>query len=204
MAKQFDHINIKLQTFIEAQKMFFIGTADVDGRVNVSPKGLDSLKVLSPNRVIWLNLTGSGNETAAHILQKNRMTIMFCAFEGKPLILRLYGQAKIIHESDTIWEELIAHFPSYSGARQIFDVEIDLVQTSCGFAVPLYAFEGHRDQLNKWSAKKGEKGIKQYWQKKNTVSIDGKETDIEAKEKTSLAEKGKHLISPLLRNKTRE
>ncbi|MEM8525923.1 MAG: pyridoxamine 5'-phosphate oxidase family protein [Bacteroidota bacterium] len=179
MAKKLDHLTAPLQTFIEAQKMFFIGTADVDGRVNISPKGLDSLKVLSPNRVIWLNLTGSGNETAAHILQKNRMTIMFCAFEGKPLILRLYGQAKIVHESDAEWKELIAHFPSYSGARQIFDVAIDLVQTSCGFAVPLYAFEGHRDQLTKWASHKGEEGIKEYWQEKNTKSLDGKATDIE-------------------------
>jgi len=179
MAKKLDQITPPLQTFIEVQKMFFIGTADVDGRVNVSPKGLDSLKVLSPNRLIWLNLTGSGNETAAHILKKNRMTIMFCSFEGKPLILRLYGHAKIHHEGDAEWQELIAHFPVYLGARQIFDVEIDLVQTSCGFAVPFYTFEGHREQLDKWSANKGEAGIKQYWQEKNTISLDGKETDIE-------------------------
>ncbi|MEL6720212.1 MAG: pyridoxamine 5'-phosphate oxidase family protein [Bacteroidota bacterium] len=180
MGKQLSQITSSLQTFIEAQKMFFIGTADVDGRVNISPKGLDSLKVLSPNRVIWLNLTGSGNETAAHILQKNRMTIMFCAFEGNPLILRLYGQAKIHHETDEAWDELIGHFPEYLGARQIFDVQVDLVQTSCGFGVPFYSFEGHRDQLDKWSKNKGKEGIKDYWQNKNTVSLDGKETDIQA------------------------
>lgn len=178
MANFFDSISPKIQEFIEAQKIFFTGTADADGRVNVSPKGLDSLRVLGPNRVIWLNLTGSGNETAAHLLNVNRMTLMMCAFEGKPLILRLYGSAKTVHPEDAEWEELYAEFPKDNGARQIFDVAVESVQTSCGFAVPLMEFQEERDILTKWSDKKGEEGVKDYWSKKNVTSIDGKPTGI--------------------------
>lgn len=178
MAKQLPAISESIKTFIEAQKMFFIGTADIDGRVNVSPKGLDSLKVLNPNRVIWMNLTGSGNETAAHILATNRMTIMFCSFTEKPLILRLYGKAKMYHISDAEFENLSEHFPDFTGKRQIFDLEVEMVQTSCGFAVPMYDFVGERDKLNAWAEKKSDEEMKAYWEKKNKVSIDGKPTGI--------------------------
>lgn len=178
MAKQLPTISTSIKNFIEAQKMFFVGTADVEGRVNVSPKGLDSLKVLDENRVIWLNLTGSGNETAAHILAKNRMTIMFCSFTEQPLILRLYGTAKIYHHKDAEFEELAHHFPSFRGKRQIFDMQVEMVQTSCGFAVPVYDFQGERDMLTKWTDKKTEDELLAYWEKKNTISIDGKPTGI--------------------------
>lgn len=158
--------------------MFFVATADVDGRVNLSPKGLDSLRVLSPNRIIWLNLTGSGNETAAHILGVNRMTLMFCSFMGNPLILRVYGSAKAVYPGDPEWEALKNEFPEMAGARQIFDVAIESVQTSCGYAVPLYEYVEQRSRLLESAEQKGEAGIKQYWADKNTESIDGKPTGI--------------------------
>jgi len=164
--------------FIGKQRMFFVGTATADGKINISPKGMDSLRILSPNRVLWLNVTGSGNETAAHLQSSDRMTIMFCAFEGAPLILRLYGQAKMILPSDAAWPELYGLFEPLPGARQIFDLNIDLVHTSCGFGVPLYDFVGDRSQLNAWAESKGEDGIASYWQEKNTVSLDGEAIPI--------------------------
>lgn len=178
MAKQYDAIDDKLRAFIEKQQMFFVATAAPTGKINLSPKGLDSLKVLDTNRVIWLNLTGSGNESAAHLKQANRMTIMFCSFDKNPLILRLYGQAQTIHEGAHEWNELSQHFPTFVGARQIFDMQVDLVQTSCGFGVPLYEFSGQRDTLEKWAEKKGKSGIREYWEEKNTISLDGFPTDL--------------------------
>lgn len=178
MAKFYDAISPELKSFIENQKIFFTGTAATDGRVNVSPKGMDSLRILSPTRVIWLNLTGSGNETAAHLKDVNRLTIMFCAFEGKPLILRLYGSAKTIHTTDEGWAEVYAHFPESRGARQIFDVTIDSVQTSCGFAVPLMDYQEDRDILQTWVDKRSDQDIQDYWQEKNVTSIDGRPTGI--------------------------
>ncbi|GAB5525336.1 MAG: pyridoxamine 5'-phosphate oxidase family protein [Roseivirga sp.] len=178
MAKFYDAISPELQTFIEDQKIFFTGTAATDGRVNVSPKGMDSLRILGPNRVVWLNLTGSGNETAAQLRDVNRLTIMFCAFEGKPLILRLYGTAKTVHTTDEGWNELYAHFPESRGARQIFDVQIDSVQTSCGFAVPLMDYQEDRDILQTWVDNKTDQDIQNYWEAKNTTSIDGRPTGI--------------------------
>ena len=171
-------ISDALRTFIEKQHLFFVGTADVDGRVNVSPKGLDGLRVLGPNRVVWLNLTGSGNETAAHILGVNRMTIMFCSFDENPLILRLYGKAHAIYPGDEEWDDLMNQFSITKGARQFFDMEVEQVQTSCGFGVPKYALEGERDRLLTWTDNKGEEGIKDYWEQKNMVSIDGKPTGL--------------------------
>lgn len=163
--------------FIARQKMFFVATADSDGRINLSPKGMDTLRILEDDRLVWLNLTGSGNETAAHMLANNRITIMFCAFEGKPLILRIYGSGTIIHPSDAPWNELIQLFPEMGGARQIFNIAIDSVQTSCGFAVPYFEFKGQRDQLTKWTENKGDEGIVTYWKERNKLSIDGKPTD---------------------------
>jgi hypothetical protein len=145
MAQQHDALSDKHISFIAEQKIFFVGTATADSRVNVSPKGLNSLRVLGSNRVAWLNVTGSGNETAAHVQLQPRMTLMFCAFEGAPLILRLYGQAKAVHQSDPEWAELLGHFEPLPGTRQIFDMQVDMVQTSCGMAVPLYSYEGDRD-----------------------------------------------------------
>nr|WP_232105771.1 pyridoxamine 5'-phosphate oxidase family protein [Gimesia panareensis] len=146
--------------------------------MNVSPKGMDSFRVLGPNRVIWLNVTGSGNETSAHVQQDGRMTVMFCAFTGKPLILRLFGQARVIHPYDAEWDELFANFPPIPGARQVFDLNVDLVQTSCGMGVPFYDYVEEREHLTTWAAKQGPEGLQQYWHDKNQQSLDGIPTHI--------------------------
>jgi|GEM_PF-26674 len=177
MGKQYTDIPEELKLFIESQRIFFVGTA-ADGRVNLSPKGMDSLRILDENRVIWLNVTGSGNETAAHVQENPRMTLMFAAFEGSPMILRLFGKAKVIHRNDREWPELYSHFKPLPGARQIFDLAVDLVQTSCGMAVPTFEYAGDRELLNDWARKKGEAGIRQYWEDRNQVSLDGKPTHI--------------------------
>ncbi len=179
MGKKFPNIEDKQMEFMKAQQMFFVATATQDSRINLSPKGLDSLRILGKNRVIWLNLTGSGNETAAHLPHDNRMTIMFCAFEGSPLILRLYGHARMILTSDEQWDELYAHFDPLPGARQIFDMSVDLVHTSCGFGVPCYDFTGDRPVLNRWAEKKGDAGIRDYWRDKNSISLDGEAIPID-------------------------
>ena len=178
MGKKLESLTPALEKFIENQKIFFVGTAMKEGRVNVSPKGMDSLRVLDPNKVVWLNLTGSGNETATHLLESDRMTIMFCAFEGAPMILRLYGKAKVYHERDSAFQDYIKLFPTYAGARQIIVLNFDLVQTSCGYAVPFMDFVEEREELVQWSEKKGDEGIKDYWKEKNMVSLDGHETKI--------------------------
>ena len=178
MGQQYTKIPDKLMQFIGQQKLFFVATATAESRINVSPKGMDSLRVLSTKRVLWLNVTGSGNETAAHVQENPRMTIMFTALKGSPMILRLYGNAKVIHKNDPEWKENIALFGSLPGARQIFDLAVDLVQTSCGMGVPLYDYAGEREQLNEWANKKGEAGIMEYWENKNQQSIDGKKTHI--------------------------
>ncbi len=172
-------LNDSLQAFIEKQHLFFVATADTDGRVNVSPKGMESLKVLDKNRIVWLNLTGSGNESAAHVQATSRMTLMWCSFDKTPLILRAYGTAKTIYQNDEKWESLIPLFATHLAPRQIFDLTIDTVQTSCGFGVPFFSYEGERNQLDKWAnSKGGEEGIKAYWKEKNMVSLDGKPTGM--------------------------
>lgn len=178
MAKILNQLSTAIKTFIGEQKMFFVATAPAEGRVNLSPKGMDTFRILDNNRIMWLNLTGSGNETAAHIIENQRMTIMFCAFAGNPLILRLYGTAKFYQPDDVEWSDLIGEFPKLAGARQIFDMTIESVQTSCGYAVPLYAFEEERTRLEKWASEKGEAGLKAYRAEKNKTSIDGKETGL--------------------------
>lgn len=178
MAKFYESLTPEQTEFIENQKIFFTGTAAQDGRVNVSPKGMDSFRILSPNQVAWLNLTGSGNETAAHLKEVNRITIMFCAFEGKPLILRLYGTAQTIHQQDPDWDRLYTLFPKSEGARNIFLVDLQSVQTSCGFAVPYMDFKEERPILKDWAERKGKEGIQEYWKEKNLVSIDGLPTGL--------------------------
>lgn len=178
MGKKTDHIAPHIVNFINEQHIFFVGTAAEQGRINVSPKGMDSFRVINENKIIWLNLTGSGNETAAHLLRNNRMTIMFCAFEGKPLILRLYGHAEIFHPRDAEFNTYISHFPKSVGARQIIEMKVDLVQTSCGFGVPFMDYNSERSMLDDWAEQKGPEGIAQYWLDKNSESIDGFETKI--------------------------
>lgn len=178
MAQQFTEISEKQTEFIRRQKIFFVGTATADSRVNISPKGMDTLKVLHQNRIVWLNATGSGNETSAHIQEDPRITIMFASFEGDPVILRLYGKARVIHKKDAEWTDLILLFNPIPASRQIFDVDIDLVQTSCGMAVPFFDYVAERDQLNSLHSKLGDARIQKYWEEKNQFSLDGKPTNI--------------------------
>jgi len=168
------------QSFIGQQKLFFVATAAPDGRVNLSPKALDTLRVLTPSRLVWLSLTGSGNETAAHLLESDRMTLMFCAFEGQAGILRVYGHACAIHPRDAEWAQLRHLFPPMAAARQVFDLAIDLVTTSCGTGLPVYAFERERgtSELLPFYEAMDDGRLQDYWAKKNTVSIDGKPTGI--------------------------
>ena len=173
-------LNGTLRAFIERQKIFFVATAAPDGRVNLSPKGADSLRVMDDNRVLWLNLSGSGNETAGHLAQLNRMTLMFCAFEGDALILRLYGTAKTLHARDAGFDEAAALFPPMAGTRQIFDMTIEAVQTSCGTGVPIYAYQEGRaeDDLIPFFDEMGPEGVEAFWRKKNLETIDGFDTGL--------------------------
>lgn len=173
MATQFPEITRRHVDFMTAQQMFFVATAARDGRVNVSPKGLDSFRVLGVNEVAWLNGTGSGNETAAHVLDSPRMTVMFCSFTDKPLILRLYGTARMSQPGDDDWPGAAALFPPLLGARQVFRLAVDLVQTSCGFGVPTYEFAGQRTTMSDWATKKGPEGLAAYRREHNALSLDG-------------------------------
>ncbi len=178
MATQYDSLNDTLTKFIEAQHIFFCATAGPDGRVNVSPKGMDSLRVMGPNRIAWRNLTGSGNETAGHLAQINRITLMWCGFEAKPMILRVFGTAQTLHPRDAGFDALNALFPLTHGARQIYDVTLETVQTSCGYAVPFMEYAGERDVLKDWTENKGPDGIAAYWSERNQKTIDGAPTYI--------------------------
>ncbi|MBD2364310.1 pyridoxamine 5'-phosphate oxidase family protein [Anabaena minutissima FACHB-250] len=180
MAKVFDCITAQLQSFIAAQQLFFVASAPLspDGHVNLSPKGLDCLRLISPHQVAYLDLTGSGNETSAHLEENGRITLMFCAFEEPPCILRLYGRGRTILPSSPDWHSLYSLFPPIPGIRQIIIVDVERVQTSCGFGVPLYEYKGQRQTLVNWADKKGEQGVKDYQQQKNLVSIDGLATPL--------------------------
>lgn len=179
MAKFYDKLTTRLQTFIKNQKVFFVATAPEEGRINLSPKGMDSLRVVSKNRVLWLNVTGSGNETAAHLSENPRITIMMCSFEGAPNILRIYGKGRAIHPGDSDWKEVVNLFPETPGTRQIFDISVESAQTSCGMSIPFFEYKGEREELNDWAREKGSDGIQKYWQDKNRTSIDGKPTGLQ-------------------------
>ncbi len=180
MGKQFEALLPEHEAFIAKQPIFFVGSAPLsaEGHVNLSPKGYDTLRVLTPNRVAYLDLTGSGNETSAHIRENGRVTIMFCAFEGPPNILRLYGRGSVILPGTAEWEELYPLFPPIPGARQIIAVDFHKVQTSCGFAVPFMTYEKERDTLRKWAVQHGEEGLIEYRERKNARSLDGLTTPL--------------------------
>lgn len=174
--KVYGEIDDELAAWISRQHVFFVASAPLgpQGHVNVSPRGLDSLRVIDPNRVAILDLTGSGNETAAHLKENGRLTVMFCAFEGEPLILRLYGEGEVVQTGDDDWDELHALFADpVPGERQIFHLMVTRVQTSCGYGVPLMDFVADRQRLTEWAADKGAEGIAQYQREKNARSIDG-------------------------------
>jgi hypothetical protein len=173
MAAFFEALDDKLIAFIEAQPMFFIASALADGRVNLSPKGLDTFRVLGPNRCAYLDITGSGNETAAHSRAGGRATVMFCSFARNPLVLRLYGKTRVGAPGGALWAEYADRFEALPGARQIVVIDIDSCQTACGFGVPLMNVERTRTTLtDHWTAK-GEEATEEYRRKRNKVSIDG-------------------------------
>lgn len=175
MGKLYDEITPELQEWIERQRMFFVATAPSgsEGHINCSPKGLDTFRVLGPKTVGYLDLTGSGAETIAHLRENGRVCLMFCAFEGPPNIVRLHGRGTVVTEASGEWAELRPKFPEFLGARSIILVEADRISDSCGYAVPRYEFTGERDTLTKWGQTKGEEALVAYQQENNLQSIDG-------------------------------
>lgn len=174
MAQFFDHLETKHQNFIKKQKMYFVASAPSEGgRVNLSPKGLDTFRIINDTQVAYLDLSGSGNETAAHLLENGRLTFMFCSFDKQPLILRLYGKGRSIQKHSPEWGTTMLHFEELPGTRQVIVMDVESVQTSCGFAVPFYEFISERGTLVEYSEKKGEAGMVAYRKEKNHTSIDG-------------------------------
>lgn len=173
-------LNPTLRAFIEAQPLFFVATAAAEGRVNLSPKGLDTLRILDNDCIVWMNLSGSGNETAAHVAENGRMTLMFCAFDGAAMILRVYGQAQVLHPGGADGTRMASLFESMPGARQVFELSIDLTQTSCGTGVPRMRFQAERGdtELLPFFEEMGEDGVRDYWERKNKLSLDGKPTGL--------------------------
>lgn len=180
MAKVFSEMDLTHQQFIQKQQLFFVATAPLtaEGHVNVSPKGLDTLRILSPTCVAYLDLTGSGNETSAHLAENGRITLMFCSFDRQPLILRLYGQGEVVLPNQNNWTDLANHFEPALGTRQIIVVNIHRVQTSCGYGVPIYDYQMQRPTLSEWAQKKGPEKIAKYQVDKGSTSIDGLITPI--------------------------
>lgn len=178
MADFFDALESKHMDFIKKQNMFFVATAPKDGRINLSPKGLDSFRILSPTKVAYLDHFGSGNETAAHLLDDGRITIMFNSFSRNALIMRLYGTGISHGQGTDEFNKLMGEFPETVGVRQIFVITINSIQTSCGWGVPVMEAAQERETLIKSIKNKGEQGMKDYGLKKNLVSIDGLETGL--------------------------
>ncbi|GAB3270999.1 pyridoxamine 5'-phosphate oxidase family protein [Larkinella harenae] len=180
MGKFHDSIKPPHRAFIEKQPIFFVSTAPLsaEGHVNLSPKGLDCFRVFSESQVGYMDLISSGNETSAHTLENGRITFMFCSFTGAPLILRLYGKGRAVLPGTDEWETFAPHFTIYPSTRQLIIADITLVQTSCGFGVPLFDYKGERAIHFEWADKKGEDGLQEYMQEKNLVSLDGLPTDL--------------------------
>jgi hypothetical protein len=167
-----------MKQFIAEQKVFFVATAPHEGRINLSPKGMDTFRVVGDNRVLYLDLTGSGNETAAHLLESGRITIMFCSFDKTAHIMRIYGRGRAIHPGDGKWNEYLSMFPSEPGVRQIMEIDVESAMTSCGYGVPRLEGLEERDTLRKYWQRRGADAVVQYQQNKNIESIDGLPTGI--------------------------
>jgi hypothetical protein len=180
MGKFFDTILDQHKTFISKQKMFFVATAPLShcGHVNLSPKGMDVFRVFENNKVAYMDIVGSGNETSAHLLENGRVTFMFCAYDGPPNILRLYGRGYTILPGDAEWQSFAPRFEMVLATRQIIVADIDKLQTSCGFSVPFYTYAGERDHAQKWAENKGQEGLEKYKAEKNLVSLDGLPTAL--------------------------
>lgn len=175
-----DHIREQEKEFIEKQKMFFVATAPLapGHHINLSPKGSDSFRVISAKKVAYMDLVGSGNETSAHLLENERITFMFCSYDGPPNILRLYGRGRTVLPGNAEWDDLAAHFKLRLSTRQIIVADIHKIQNSCGYSVPLYEYAGERDHAQKWEDKKGIEGLATYKQEKNRISMDGLPTAL--------------------------
>lgn len=181
MAKDFPALTEHHRDFIARQHMFFTASAAAGTRINLSPRSTDCFRVLGGSAACYLDRTGSGNETAAHLLADGRLTIMFCAVEGPPLILRLYGRGRTIARGTDEYDDILAsHFGGTEplGARQIIRIDIDLVKTSCGYGVPLHEYRGERDTMDRWAEAKGPEGLVAYRREKNVTSIDGLPTGL--------------------------
>ncbi len=178
MSNWYEVITPEVKQFITAQKVFFVATAPAQGRINLSPKGMDTFRVLSPTRVIYLDITGSGNETAAHLLENGRITIMFCSFDKTARIARLYGRGHAIHQHDASWQEYIAMFPPEPGVRQIMEIDVESAMTSCGYGVPCMENLNERDTLRNYWEKRDEQTLVAYQHKENERSIDGLPTGL--------------------------
>jgi hypothetical protein len=179
MGKLFDAITSDHEAFIRKQHIFFVGSAplEADGHVNLSPKGHDVFRIFSPTQVGYLDLTGSGNETSAHLMENGRITFMFVAFDGAPMILRLYGTGRVVLPDTPEWEELATHFDLLPGARQIIMADLHAVKTSCGFSIPFYDYKEERDTLKKWAVQRGD-SLVDYHREKNASSMDGLPTPL--------------------------
>jgi hypothetical protein len=174
MGRTYDEIDDALAQFLRAQHVFFVGTAPADGgHVNVSPKGLDTFAVLGPRTVAYLDLTGSGIETIAHVRENGRITLLFCAFEGPPRIVRLYGRGRLVPLESPEFAALAPRFGDYASARAIIEVTLDRIADSCGYGVPRYSYDGERTQLLDWAAHKTPAGVAAYRDERNATSIDG-------------------------------
>ena len=178
MGTQFDGFTEDHLSFIPKQHIFFTASAGPEGKVNLSPKGMDALRVFTPNRLAYVNATGSGNETAGHLLQNPRLTVMWCSYDKDPMILRAYGTARAVHPRDAAYADLAAQLPQVTGARQIIDMQIGMVQSSCGYAVPYMDFTGERPILNRWATAKGSEGVAKYWEDRNQTTLDGLPTGV--------------------------
>jgi pyridoxamine 5'-phosphate oxidase-like protein len=181
MGKQFDSMTPAHRDFIARQRIFFAASATAASRVNISPRPTDALRILDERTVAFLDLTGSGSETAAHLRADGRITLMFCALDEPPSILRLYGRGVSFPRRSEDYAALLGSaFGDQEplGARQIVRIDIDLVQTSCGYGVPLFEYVGERDTLRRWAEQKGETGLQEYWRQKNARSIDGLPTGL--------------------------
>lgn len=175
MGKVFDAIDERMREWLQAQQMFFVATAPLagDGLLNLSPKGLDSFAVLGPRRVAYLDLTGSGVETIAHLRENGRIVVMFCAFDGPPRIVRLYGRGSALLPGAAGFDDVAAQFPRYPGTRAVIQIDVTRIADSCGWSVPRYAYQGERSQLEEWATAKGEAGIRAYRAENNVRSLDG-------------------------------
>ena len=175
MGKLYEEIDGDVRAFIEAQQMFFVATAPLDGagHVNVSPKGLDTLRVLTARRIAYLDYVGSGAETIAHLRENGRIVLMFCAFQGPPKIIRVHGRGEVLEPQDAEYRRLRPLFPDVASGRTIISVGVERIADSCGFGVPLYAYEHQRSQLTDWADRKGEDGLQTYQAERNARSVDG-------------------------------